>query len=270
MARPILLASLIVLCGACGKDGSTSEDHDAGRGEGPSDSGGPGAQDAGQDASGDGDGDSDSDAGNSSLDSGPGEPPSLDDVDLTLGGLNQDLPEPPLNCLGMEEPSSGCISFTGEYNGTPFEGQCQGPSASVGTGGGQRNIGCRTDLADGEFRVVVLLGEDLVAPLPRAFALSAAPDGSGLTAVHVYHYGRMFFSGTQQAAAVHVYDPRVAGISYFGPGWSDTYMSEFQRGVFATTVEPKADCVPDASGFGCDTVRIRGSFSARTVPQSRM
>jgi hypothetical protein len=44
--------------------------------------------------------------------------PSLSDVDLTLGGLNQDLPAPAKDCLSVTPaPSIACFSVSGTWMG---------------------------------------------------------------------------------------------------------------------------------------------------------
>jgi hypothetical protein len=37
------------------------------------------------------------------------------------------------------------------------------------------------------------------------------------------------------------------------------------KGTFAFTLTPKSSCAPDASGWGCDEIRLRGSFHLRSV-----
>jgi hypothetical protein len=62
----------------------------------------------------------------------------------------------------------------------------------------------------------------------------------------------------------HTIEGRIAGDAFVQAADSGQKASEFARGVFAVSLTPRTTCMPDADGFGCDAVRIRGTFSART------
>ena len=79
---------------------------------------------------------------------------------------------------------------------------------------------------------------------------------------------RMFESYSSdgfQLGGSHDYELRIAGEGLIGEARFDaTKTSEFARGAFAVSITPKAGCTPDGDGFGCDTVRLRGTFYERT------
>lgn len=262
MLHRYFLSSPLLLSVACGPgEGSTRNEHDADLAS-EADSGRDGSAESETDGSSGGDGDGES----GGPDGGPGQPDagaSLDDIDLTLGGLNQDLPAPARDCLQTLEPSLVCLSFTGDHIGAPIAATCD--TGSSGSNGTSRNLECTVDTAAGKVRVVIRLAAALVAPAPRAFEFFSPPTNDPNTSVRVYVSDRNVNTGGKEALLSHDLQVAVAGLSYHGPGWNPSRTSEFERGTFAITSTPKAGCVPDDMGFGCDSIRIRGVFSARTV-----
>jgi hypothetical protein len=86
--------------------------------------------------------------------------------------------------------------------------------------------------------------------------------------IAIYRKARRVSSQTDETfllSDTHQIEIRIAGEAFLGPGRSAGNTSEFARGVFAVSLTPLPTCMPDAEGLGCDTVRLRGTFSARTL-----
>lgn len=138
-----MLLGWIVTCAwtfalGCSDDSQGDDDNDQDSG-GDTDTDADGDADADADADADTDTDSDIDTDEPIVIVFPeGESPYGDDtseivdsdfdtsgVDLTLGGLNQDLPEPTYDCMDPKV-TKNCIAFSGTYHGTRFDCLCVG------------------------------------------------------------------------------------------------------------------------------------------------
>ena len=201
-----------------------------------------------------------------------GPAPTLADVDLTLGGLEQDLPPPAVDCTREQTPISGCISWTGEYNGAPVHGGCGDVATAITYPGTQRVSVCSVPLAANDsFDVVLGIGSaSWGSPPPRAFTMSSPPvpdptvgrlelsrDARGFTTQN-----HSFSSETPD------YTWRVAGVTGVVPGNPNSPSqknSEIAMGAFAGIFRPKPGCTPDGSIYGCDSVRVRGTFNVRAL-----
>jgi hypothetical protein len=194
----------------------------------------------------------------------------LDDVDLTLGGFNQDLPTPMHDCLDGKE-YEGCVSFSGEYNGAPLDVRYMDTSVGVVllSADSSRRVGCHADLsAEDEFFVSLTFGASLFSELPTTFELVPPLDARLATYVSFSRDRRKLLSHSDDQFVLgetHKIESRMTGEGFLGPGRSAGNTSEFTRGVFAVSLTPLPTCMPDAEGLGCDTVRLRGTFSARTL-----
>ena len=121
----------------------------AGGGGAPS-SGGMGGARAGSQAT----------SGGGGAEAGAGSEPSIDDVDLTLGGLNQDLPAPSVDCL--ERPA--CVAASGEYNGMPFDIACMDAKYVHTWDSSRYTFGCNADVLDSQLTVELIVMRDFVDP----------------------------------------------------------------------------------------------------------
>jgi hypothetical protein len=271
-----LPASLLCLLTACGSaatspmagdaattpgDGDAQQDEEALDGSsGDGDAGKPGNADSGQGST--------SDAGHDAST----KPPSLDDVDLTLGGMNADLAAPLTDCLHFPKlPFVSCVSVSGEYNGVPFTADCPD---SVYSGAGSDDVG--RYIASCSFReagvpntknneVLLYVSAALSRPAPKTYEFGQAVDLERDSRVLVKFPLRKFGADSEDPRASQVQHIRGAGEVFDGPGRSAGATSRFIRGTFATTITPTPDCVPDADGFGCDSVRLRAVYYARSV-----
>jgi hypothetical protein len=210
--------------------------------------------------------------GGTSGGSGGGGAPDLSGLDLTLGGLNQDLPVPSLDCTVGPTPTNGCMSWTGEYNGARVDGSCQDTvRRAYFYIDKSRAMECDFSLSPKDaFGVALSLGvSSMGSPPPHAFSLNAPPqpdvDAAGFLAL--FRDTRNLSvdaAGTFDQGVTHDFTWRVTGASADVPGLAAGKTSEAVMGVFAVTFEPKPSCAPDASGFGCDRIRVRGTFYVRT------
>jgi hypothetical protein len=195
----------------------------------------------------------------------------LDEVDLTLGGLNQDLPAPTQDCLETLQTHDGCLAMSGEYNGEAIDFECGIAMAAIQVAyfgmNGSRQIGCGLELApEGEFRIALIVGEPLFGMLPTALEGDSGDGSQSL--VSLFRPGRELQSHSGQEyllSATHTHQSRIAGEAFLGPGHSEENTSEFARGAFAVSLTPLAGCAANAEDLGCDLIRLRGTFSARTI-----
>ena len=156
--------------GSAGSGGVAGEAGGAGGGISPMTDGGGGSSDG---------------APSSEGGTGDAGAPSLADVDSTLGGLNQDIPPPSLDCLAVTRvPTVACFSARGEWMGEQIDISCNenvGPS-SAGTQPPDRFVGCDTKLPSGDdISIVVRLAGTLVGPTPKAFTFSLPPESDAHT-----------------------------------------------------------------------------------------
>lgn len=202
----------------------------------------------------------------------------LTGVDLTLGGLNQDLPEPPDDCLTAPEPSGfsgGCLDWTAEYNGTLVQSASfctTGAERAYVYAGNLRFARCYGSPPMPELGIGVALGDGALGPLGspyKVFTVSGPPVDFETTG-YIYMQDEARNLVTYEVSRTNIMDThdysfRIAGVSNPTEPYDTQKHPETLKGVFAATATPKAGCVPDASGFGCDTVRVRGSFFVRSL-----
>jgi hypothetical protein len=281
----VLFCALSLCCGtACGDDDSSSDDDNGSAGDGGKPSGGSGGSAAGGGAAGggaagDGAGKAGSGGSAGSGDAGGdlngADPPKLSDVDLTLGGFNDDLPAPERDCLALDEaPLVGCISISGEYNSEPFDFFCMDSSPAVTAlrANGAYANGCRLQFAEDDKLLVALrLGSGAIPAVPYEFSYSLPPGDDPLTHVEFERPARALETHAPDTSGqlefvlgdTHEQEMRTAGVAEYGPGWSAGKTSAFTKGTFAASLRPKDGCDVDAEGFGCDEVRLRGNFWTR-------
>jgi hypothetical protein len=191
--------------------------------------------------------------------------PSLDGVDLGLGGLNQDL-APSGDCLSDIETYAVCLDLNGEFDGQRFE-RCDTFSQTAGTGLGNHGFGCDVQLPSGALlEVSVNFSADLIGMLPSTFSFAAPPQQSRSADVYadVSWDGGQYFNTSQAREDGDIMtDVRLSAVAGYGPGALPGAVSQFERGSFALTATPTASC--DPAGNACHRVRMRGNFTARTV-----
>jgi hypothetical protein len=184
---------------------------------------------------------------------------SAEAVDLELGGLNQDLPAPSVDCL-TEDIIIGCMAIRGEYNGHAFELACDDRKVTVANSRSP-HIACRGPIGDGDLIVELHFGTQLTQTMATTFrAETDAPN----TFVSVSHLQRDFDSypdGVFALAASHEEQFRTAGRCNTVVK-SSTRTEWHVEGAFGLTLTRKSSCAADAMGFGCDEVRLRGNVRA--------
>jgi hypothetical protein len=247
--------------GSAGNAGSGGGGSNAGRGgAGASGSSGRGGSAAGSGGSGAGSGGSSGAAGSA----------SIDDVDLTLGGFNQDLPAPGSNCLMRDDFIVGCIALAGEYNGEAFDLVCSGADFDH-TYGARYTFGCRTEALGSELQVELIVSQDFVEKRPATFSADTA---TAAAYIRFWNTERSFETYRDRLFtmfghdATHDQQMRVAGISenvqQSSPGGQPS--DEWRIGaVFALSLTPKSGCAKDAMGLGCDEVELRANLRAFPV-----
>ncbi len=243
--------------GSAGRDGGATPPA-AGQDASAAGAGGDAAGDGGSDAAGDGG----SDGGAGSAGTG------IDDVDLTLGGFNQDLPAPTGDCVSADVPTAGCLSVSGELNGEMVDFDCfdsYGPiRVAMSPRDLARSFGCGMENGPD---VGVKLGAPLFEGLPVAFEVHATEEADRSSYVRVGHGDlETYVDGMFQSGSSHTIESRIAGELTYGEGVNPQNTSELARGTYAVSFLPKAGCVPDGEGRGCDIMRFRGSFFIRTRP----
>lgn len=257
--RFVTTLAVLSLAACGGDDDANQPDAQAGTG-GVGGSGGSGGNES--DAGGTGGGMDAGGTGGSGGTSGTGGGLAIDDVDYTLGGFNQDLPAPSVDCL-TQEVAFGCMSISGEYNGEVFEMVCSENTFSIGNDA-RHIFGCRKDIAAGDFLVEFIIGSNVVHTPPFAFEVSAPEprifyDTWNRTRDAKTYLYRTF--SMYQLATTHDQEYCATGTSEYD---MDRFGNEHWRvqGTFGVSHTPKDTCVPDTMGFGCDAVRFRATFRA--------
>ncbi len=191
---------------------------------------------------------------------------SIDDVDLTLGGFNQDLPAPSTNCVAAQGLVIGCLSVTGTYNGQSFSLLCDDESDVTVGMGGSHVVGCRGPAGGGDLVVELRLDPALVADPPHTFD-AVAP--TLRTYASVWQLQRGFASypdGVYELAATHDQVFRLAGISEsVRRGTSNPPQYDWRlRGSFALSLSPQSSCV-EGGETKCDVVKLRATYLAHPI-----
>ncbi len=189
--------------------------------------------------------------------------------DTTLGGFNQDLSEPSTPCEVRESRTAGgCMSVSGTYNGEPFDGQGYASTAFVHVGNDYRGAGMDYEIGpDDIMRISTKIGM-LVAPTaPSTFEAPVPGIDPTDAQVLVMRDARNFEShdSYNEPLATHDIEYRMAGELWFAQSRPDGPRHEQVLANFAVSITPLPDCQPDADGFGCDEVRLRGTMTGATL-----
>lgn len=252
--------ALALFGAACGSDDSDGTDTGAASNDGSVDQrdGAVASGDASIDAARDG-------AADSGPDPSTHSDASIDDVDLALGGFQQDLAAPSVDCVNGQDL---CLSVSGTYNGTPFDLTCKTNKVTVGRESSHR-IGCRSTIGVGDLWVELDLDPNLIEPPVKTFT-AVAP--SAHTFVYVFNADRgleSYSNDSYQLTATHDQALRIAGISELvksgGTAGLPLIMKWRIRGAFGLTLTPKSTCTKDSMGRGCDEVKLRASFLSNPI-----
>jgi hypothetical protein len=245
--------------GAAGSAGSAGVGGGGSNAGGSGGSSGNGGSTAGSSGSGAGSGGG---AGTGGTGAGAAGSVSFEDIDLTLGGFNQDLPEPASNCLMREDFIIGCIAFSGEYDGEAFNLVCTDADFDH-TYGARYTFGCRTDALGSELQVELIVSQDFIETRPATFSADAPAMASY---IRFWNTERMFETYRDRVFSMYGHETthdqqmRVEGISE-----TVQQSNKWRIGaVFALSLTPKAGCAEDM-GLGCDEVKLRGNLRAFPV-----
>lgn len=203
----------------------------------------------GGDAHGGGGGSTGGAAGSAGIGAGGGGPASCPaglveygptDIDLSLGGLNADLPDPSTSCLDVTQTTSMCAAVTLSIGSTTREFLCTNPSFSAVDGS---SLSCANDAGE-LFSVTTHAFGGAVPPATFALTQAEIPDSVTLELSE----GKFGGLNADPATALAI------------NGWVNKFFDQWygcdnaMYGVFAATW-------PDA---GSGEVRARGSFQARS------
>jgi hypothetical protein len=190
--------------------------------------------------------------------------------DATLGGFNQDLPEPTAACTAMEPMvfGGGCFAISGTYNGEAFNLNCWDdlggpPSITTRTGT------CFRPLEAGDSLIVqVTIGVQTAPNAPAAFEVTWPEDDVGDIFVRVSRSARTFDTHSDSVEPLtvsHDLEMRLAGELWWEHPYETGPIKEIMFTTFALSYTPKADCTRDAEEFGCDEIRLRGVLFTETL-----
>jgi len=165
----------------------------------------------------------------------------VNDIDVTLGGLNADLREPSTSCLTVSPDDAMCAALSAIVNGTPREIVCTSPSNAAVNGSAM------TCSAKGGERVTVNTDDFGGKTPPATFALTlAVQSGGGLVGLELP-------SGYLSSNSDNFVEARVAGwVNKFEPS-----------GRCKNTIWGVVAASWSASDAGPGEVRVRGTFHAR-------
>jgi hypothetical protein len=161
------------------------------------------------------------------------------DVDLTLGGLNADLPMPTTDCLTESEGGSMCASLSAIVEGSPREIRCVSPAGQATTG-----TSFQCSAGNGESITLDTLGFGGV-PVPGTFSFTHTSDARGPLILELE-------AGTWSSGSDNFVEARVAG---WTSKWvSSNYCRTSAWGAVAATW----------SSTGGGELRVRGTFHSRS------
>jgi hypothetical protein len=201
-------------------------------------------------------------AGTTAGDTGAAREASTPPVDTAaamqeLSELIDGLPAPTTDCRGATGFIIGCVSVSGTLAGTEFDFSCVDDGGLVyviGQGGG---VQCRGELSGRPLNINLQLGP--VQPRSEGeFAAATATDDTCLWFDDLENDVQSHRNGIYQLEGTHERRLAVLGSAEITVPRDDLCM----EGEFAASYSPRASCTPDADGFGCETVRVRGTFSA--------
>jgi hypothetical protein len=191
--------------------------------------------------------------------------PTQADVDLTLGGLNQDLAPTPSTC---DVPGGlGCISVSGEVGGKKFSATCQnddGISGSVRVSGTSRfrlQLHCSPQVTGNDFTgftLYIYLDDYLGAPT-RLFSYQSPDDqvptaGESMSLFWLEPTGFRSYE-LEPSTTTHDEVVKIAGLNYEQSYASEDKLSKFVFGAFAASWTPQPSCVD------CPLVRLYARFN---------
>jgi hypothetical protein len=187
--------------------------------------------------------------------------------DASLGGFNQDLPAPRLTCEVRDGPAGLCVVISGVYGEQSFDQHPPANPAYVHLDGGSRQVGITVELGtDDVLFVATKIGMQVAPIAPSTFEVPSAGVDPADSFVLVEREARRFESHVDgQPVATHDVESRLAGELWFAQRADDAPRQEQVHAHFALSVTPKAGCTPDADGFGCDTIRLRGMMTGGTL-----
>jgi hypothetical protein len=165
---------------------------------------------------------------------------SAEDANLTLGGLNAELPEPSVSCLTAEPDASTCVALSIMIDGAPRELVCSrmGAQATDGTG-----VTCST------------LNDETVSLLTQNFG-GITPPGTFVAEQSVSASGSLLriglLEGELATTSEGFVETRVAG--WVNKWVSSSYCRSASWGVIAATW----------TGSELGDVRVRGTFHTRS------
>ena len=184
--------------------------------------------------------------------------PTRDDVDLTLGGFNQDLVPTPSNCA--ERGTLGCISVSGEIGDQKFSATCQSTDGISGTVLKRRQLRCSPDVTGNDFNgfVLYIFLDDFLGQPTRLFSYESPEgqvptDGESMALFWIEPTGFSSYDPLEPAPTTHDEVVKLAGLNYEESHLSDR-PSKFVFGAFGATWTPQASCVD------CPLVRIYARF----------
>lgn len=191
--------------------------------------------------------------------------PTQADVDLTLGGLNQDLAPTPSTC---DVPGGlGCISVSGEIGGKKFAATCQGNdgiSGSTiisGSSRFRRLLHCSPPVTGSDFTgfVLYIYLDDYLGDPTRLFSYQSPAgqvptEGKSMSLFWIEPTGFRSYE-LDPVPTTHDEVVKIAGLNYEDTYVSETKKSKFVFGAFAATWTPQASCV------GCQLVRLYARFN---------
>ena len=187
--------------------------------------------------------------------------------DMSLGGFNQDLPVPSMACEIKDVSTSQCAAISGVYNDQPFDVQAYGRVAYVYIDGGFRAAALGwTAGPDDTIEVTTRIGAHTAPVTPSTFEAPAPGVDPTDTWVGIRREARAFESHADDVpVATHDVEWRIAGELWFAQRAPEAPRLEQVLASFALSITPKPGCAPDADGFGCDTVRLRGTTIGATL-----
>jgi hypothetical protein len=198
-------------------------------------------------------------AGSSAGGAGTGPLPTRADVDLTLGGLNQDLAPTPATC--EVAGGIGCISVSGEVGGKKFSATCQNSDAISGAVGGRRQLHCSPNVAgDGVtgFSLTIFLdglGEPTSLFSYQSPVGQVPKDEESMALFWLKPSGFSNYDPLEPASTTHDELVKIAALNYDEAYISDKKKSKYVFGAFAATWTPQASCVD------CPLVRLYVRFN---------
>jgi hypothetical protein len=227
-----------------GGDGAAGRPPDAMAGRG-----GTGGGAAGSDAAGDGGRDAGGDGGSDAgVDHG--------EAAEVLSELSEGLTAPTMDCRTAEGFIVGCVSASGTYNDTPFDFSCVDDGGLVYVSNDGGGVQCRGEVSGDPFHVNLNLGP-AQPRAPGAFAVASANADTWLSFQHFARELQSHRNGVYELEGT--YDRRLAVV---GSAELDANEKLIMEGEFAASYTPASTCTPDASDFGCDTLKVRGNFAA--------